>query len=135
MARRQGGLTVLAIENLKATMSATRCPILFAPVFREVLGLAIPVRRQAQEAYGRNGLHRRGHRGDQDRRCRDIADAARVQSLASSQRTGPLSGGRPDTAAALIGALERAGVEFIPDNGGGAGVRLARRSEKSQRGW
>lgn len=26
--------------------------------------------------------------------------------------------------AAIVGALEAAGVEFIPENGGGAGVRL-----------
>lgn len=30
--------------------------------------------------------------------------------------------------AALIAALEAAGVEFIPENGGGAGVRLSKRS-------
>jgi predicted transcriptional regulator len=27
-------------------------------------------------------------------------------------------------------ALEKAGVEFIPENGGGAGVRLAKRGKK-----
>jgi transcriptional regulator with XRE-family HTH domain len=27
----------------------------------------------------------------------------------------------------MMGALENAGVEFIPENGGGAGVRLKRR--------
>jgi len=40
---------------------------------------------------------------------------------------GPVRG-RPDTAAALIGALEKAGVKFIPENGGGgAGVRLRKK--------
>jgi hypothetical protein len=39
-------------------------------------------------------------------------------------------GGRPETGQALIAALEKAGVEFIPENGGGAGVRLARRAKK-----
>ena len=34
------------------------------------------------------------------------------------------SGGDPDTIAKLQRALESAGVEFIPENGGGAGVRL-----------
>ena len=29
--------------------------------------------------------------------------------------------------AALVVALEKAGVEFIPENGGGAGVRMKRR--------
>ncbi|TIN30354.1 MAG: helix-turn-helix transcriptional regulator [Mesorhizobium sp.] len=33
-------------------------------------------------------------------------------------------GGRQDTADAICRALEEAGVEFIPENGGGAGVRL-----------
>lgn len=32
----------------------------------------------------------------------------------------------PRTAAAIRAALESAGVEFIPENGGGAGVRLKR---------
>jgi transcriptional regulator with XRE-family HTH domain len=31
---------------------------------------------------------------------------------------------RPRTVAAIRAALEAAGVEFIPENGGGAGVRL-----------
>jgi transcriptional regulator with XRE-family HTH domain len=31
---------------------------------------------------------------------------------------------RPKTVAAIRAALEAAGVEFIPENGGGAGVRL-----------
>ena len=31
---------------------------------------------------------------------------------------------RPSTIAAIRSALEAAGVEFIPENGGGAGVRL-----------
>ena len=29
-------------------------------------------------------------------------------------------------------AFERAGVEFIPENGGGAGVRLAKRTKRSK---
>lgn len=37
--------------------------------------------------------------------------------------TGPI-GGRSETADAIREALEAAGVEFIPENGGGAGVRL-----------
>jgi predicted transcriptional regulator len=39
---------------------------------------------------------------------------------------GPV-GGRAETGAALVAALEKAGVEFIPENGGGAGVRMKRR--------
>lgn len=33
-------------------------------------------------------------------------------------------GGRQDTAAKIQAALEAAGVQFIPENGGGPGVRL-----------
>lgn len=36
------------------------------------------------------------------------------------------SGGAPETLAAIERALETAGIAFIPENGGGAGVRLAR---------
>lgn len=33
-------------------------------------------------------------------------------------------GGRADTAVKIKAALEGAGIQFIPENGGGAGVRL-----------
>jgi transcriptional regulator with XRE-family HTH domain len=36
-------------------------------------------------------------------------------------------GGRAETGAALVAALEKAGVEFIAENGGGAGVRMKKR--------
>ena len=39
-------------------------------------------------------------------------------------------GGRPEPGEALVAALEKAGVEFIAENGGGAGVRLAKRSKR-----
>ena len=35
-----------------------------------------------------------------------------------------------ETLAKLQATLEKAGVEFIPENGGGAGVRLAKRKAK-----
>ena len=35
-----------------------------------------------------------------------------------------------DVRGAVQKALEKAGVEFIPENGGGAGVRLAKRGKK-----
>jgi hypothetical protein len=35
-----------------------------------------------------------------------------------------------DTIGAIAKALEKAGVEFIAENGGGAGVRLAKRSKR-----
>jgi predicted transcriptional regulator len=43
---------------------------------------------------------------------------------------GPL-GGRPETAAKIFKALVDAGIEFIPDNGGGVGVRLVNRLDHS----
>jgi transcriptional regulator with XRE-family HTH domain len=42
---------------------------------------------------------------------------------------GPL-GGRVDTAHKLQSALEKAGIQFIEENGGGAGVRLRKRQQK-----
>jgi transcriptional regulator with XRE-family HTH domain len=36
-------------------------------------------------------------------------------------------GGRAETGAALVAALVKAGVEFIAENGGGAGVRMKKR--------
>ena len=38
-------------------------------------------------------------------------------------KTGEL-GGRAGTAARIVAALETAGAQFIPENGGGVGVRL-----------
>ena len=37
-----------------------------------------------------------------------------------------------DVREAVQRALEKAGVEFIPENGGGAGVRLAKRAKRSK---
>jgi transcriptional regulator with XRE-family HTH domain len=42
---------------------------------------------------------------------------------------GPL-GGRTDTGNKLKTAIENAGVEFIDENGGGAGVRMKKSSKK-----
>jgi len=39
---------------------------------------------------------------------------------------GPISG-RPKTAEKIMTALEKGGIEFIDENGGGAGVRLRKR--------
>ena len=38
-------------------------------------------------------------------------------------------GGRKTTAQKIGSALEKAGIEFIDENGGGAGVRLRKRSQ------
>jgi predicted transcriptional regulator len=46
---------------------------------------------------------------------------ARLESVG-----GPIAG-RPDTAQKIKAALERGGIEFIEENGGGPGVRLRKR--------
>ncbi|AMN43689.1 helix-turn-helix domain-containing protein [Rhodoplanes sp. Z2-YC6860] len=38
-------------------------------------------------------------------------------------------GGRPDTAQKLQEALEKAGIQFIEENGGGVGVRLRKKAK------
>jgi predicted transcriptional regulator len=39
-------------------------------------------------------------------------------------------GGRAKTAEALVAALHKAGIEFLPENGAGVGVRLAKRQRR-----
>jgi transcriptional regulator with XRE-family HTH domain len=60
---------------------------------------------------------------------KDLAEASGI-SLPSIKRLetqpGPLSA-QERTLAELRRALEKAGVEFIPENGGGAGVRLRKK--------
>jgi predicted transcriptional regulator len=41
-------------------------------------------------------------------------------------------GGRANTAEKICAALESAGIDFISENGGGAGLRLRKRSQKRQ---
>jgi predicted transcriptional regulator len=63
---------------------------------------------------------------------RDLAEASGI-SLPSVKRLetqpGPLAA-QERTIRQLVTALEKAGVEFIAENGGGAGVRLKRRARK-----
>jgi predicted transcriptional regulator len=64
----------------------------------------------------------------------DLAKAASV-SLETIKRLEAMDGElkvRLDTLTRIKEALEKAGVEFIPENGGGAGVRLAKRSKRSK---
>jgi transcriptional regulator with XRE-family HTH domain len=65
---------------------------------------------------------------------RDLAEASGV-SLPSIKRLeskpGELSAQRR-TIDAIVQALERAGVKFIPENGGGVGLRLAKRTKRSK---
>ena len=57
----------------------------------------------------------------------DLADRSGV-SLPTIKRMEKVGPGRSagDTVVAVEKALEAAGVQFIPENGGGAGVRLAK---------
>jgi transcriptional regulator with XRE-family HTH domain len=58
---------------------------------------------------------------------RDLAEAAQVSPTTITK----LEGGdvlKPRTLLAIRAALETAGVQFIPENGGGAGVRLRKSS-------
>ena len=60
----------------------------------------------------------------------DLSKAAGVhRNTISNFETGKY-GGSEDALAAIGVALESAGVEFIPENGGGAGVRLQKRREQ-----
>lgn len=75
------------------------------------------------------GAQIRGARGLIRWSAEDLADAASV-GVATVRRAEAADGVPPITIAnrnAIRGALERAGIEFISENGGGAGVRLAKR--------
>ncbi len=58
---------------------------------------------------------------------RDLAAAAGIAPGTLSRFETGKGGLNQATAEKLRAALEAAGVEFIPENGGGAGVRLAKR--------
>jgi transcriptional regulator with XRE-family HTH domain len=65
----------------------------------------------------------------------DLAKASKV-GVATIRRVEVIDGEIPATKAnqaALRRALEAAGVEFIDENGGGAGVRLRKPSEAKQK--
>ncbi|NTE91736.1 helix-turn-helix transcriptional regulator [Agrobacterium tumefaciens] len=55
----------------------------------------------------------------------DLADASGVTVRTLARLEGAQTIARQTTLKALSAALEAAGVEFIPENGGGPGVRLA----------
>ena len=65
---------------------------------------------------------------------RDLAEASSI-SLPTIKRLeskpGPLEA-HTSTVAALVRALETAGIEFIDENGGGPGVRLRKRQRAKQ---
>lgn len=55
---------------------------------------------------------------------RELADLASVSAMTVTRFENGHSSGAPETLKAIQEALEAAGVQFIPENGGGAGVRL-----------
>ena len=62
----------------------------------------------------------------------DLAEASGISEPTVARLEsvdGPI-GGRRDTSEKLQTALEKAGVEFIAENGGGAGVRLKKQVSK-----
>jgi transcriptional regulator with XRE-family HTH domain len=66
----------------------------------------------------------RAARGLIDWSQQQLAEAARVGVVTVRQFEGGASQPRNATLEVVQRALEAAGVEFIPENGGGAGVRL-----------
>lgn len=61
---------------------------------------------------------------------RDLAEKSGMSAMTVTRFENGHSGGSSETQAALKSAFEAAGVEFIAENGGGAGVRL--RSQPQQ---
>jgi transcriptional regulator with XRE-family HTH domain len=61
----------------------------------------------------------------------EVAEAAGVSipTLKRAEAGGPIKVAE-DTIGAIAKALEKAGVEFIAENGGGAGVRMKKRAKQ-----
>ncbi|ESQ77924.1 hypothetical protein ABENE_23225 [Asticcacaulis benevestitus DSM 16100 = ATCC BAA-896] len=59
----------------------------------------------------------------------DLADLSKVSLRTVVNFEGETRGAIPATLEALRRSLEAAGAEFIPENGGGAGVRLRKSKE------
>lgn len=57
---------------------------------------------------------------------RELADLADVSAMTVTRFETGKSGGHAETLRKIQAALEKAGVEIIPENGGGAGVRLVK---------
>jgi transcriptional regulator with XRE-family HTH domain len=60
---------------------------------------------------------------------KDLAKRSRVGHVTINRFEIGQAASNPSTLAALQHAIEAAGVEFIPENGGGAGVRLRKGAE------
>jgi hypothetical protein len=71
----------------------------------------------------------RGHDQSQD----DLAEKSGISKPTIGRlesQDGTALGGRAETNDALVVALEKGGIEFIAENGGGAGVRLRKRAKR-----
>lgn len=53
-----------------------------------------------------------------------VASRLSVPTIKRIEAKGGDVGGRPGTSARIVAAIESAGAEFIPEDGGGVGVRL-----------
>jgi transcriptional regulator with XRE-family HTH domain len=62
---------------------------------------------------------------------RDLAEATGLHRNTITNIEIGRYAGTPDTISLIENVLRDAGVEFIPENGGGAGVRLRERTPKS----
>ncbi|TGR15128.1 XRE family transcriptional regulator [Mesorhizobium sp. M4B.F.Ca.ET.190.01.1.1] len=61
----------------------------------------------------------------------DLARASGLTVRTLARIESSQSAPRETTLQALVSALEAAGIEFIPENGGGPGVRLSRRLDST----
>jgi transcriptional regulator with XRE-family HTH domain len=61
---------------------------------------------------------------------RDLAEATGLHRNTITNIEVGRYGGDPETLAALESVLKRAGIDFIDENGGGAGVRLKKSLKK-----
>ena len=61
----------------------------------------------------------------------DLAEVSGVSepTIKRLEAQGDQLGGRSETAEKIIHALQSGGIEFIPENGGGAGVKLKKPSK------
>lgn len=62
---------------------------------------------------------------------RDLAKMAGMSPMTITRFENGRSGGYASTLQKIQAALEAAGIEFIPENGGGPGVRLRDRTSSS----
>ena len=64
----------------------------------------------------------------------ELASAAHMSlpTIKRLEAANGMLGGRETTAQKIRSALEKAGIDFIDENGGGAGVRLRKRSSSNK---